>query len=214
MMLELEAMGLDGVKTELSAQYVDHNLIQQDHKNPDDHLFLHSACRRFGNPMAEVGESADDTVVAPSRVLARHANDEGLSFGRDRTAVRIRATFGTVGFLGNQSAVPRHYCVRERDGGDLLKFLAAKPFADLSQSGALWIGKAQAPRKLRAQDAILGDQLFILQEQALSHQARYVSQQPHPFVVAHGERTSYAVSRRNGAMHFLAIRPRASAPAV
>ncbi|TVP56550.1 MAG: aconitate hydratase [Gemmatimonadales bacterium] len=47
-MLELEAMGLDRVKTELSAQYVDHNLIQADHKNPDDHLFLESAAARFG----------------------------------------------------------------------------------------------------------------------------------------------------------------------
>ena len=28
-MLELEAMGLDRVKTELSAQYVDHNLIKK-----------------------------------------------------------------------------------------------------------------------------------------------------------------------------------------
>ena len=47
-MLELEAMALDRVKTELSAQYVDHNLIQSDSRNPDDHLFLQSACARFG----------------------------------------------------------------------------------------------------------------------------------------------------------------------
>ncbi len=47
-MLELEAMGLDRVRTELSVQYVDHNLVQEDHKNPDDHLFLRSACRRLG----------------------------------------------------------------------------------------------------------------------------------------------------------------------
>lgn len=47
-MLELEALGLDRVKTEVSVQYVDHNLIQEDYKNPDDHLFLGSACRRFG----------------------------------------------------------------------------------------------------------------------------------------------------------------------
>lgn len=47
-MLELEAMKLDRVKTEVSAQYVDHNLIQEDFKNPDDHLFLQSACHRFG----------------------------------------------------------------------------------------------------------------------------------------------------------------------
>lgn len=47
-MLELEAMNLKRVQTELSAQYVDHNLLQTDFKNPDDHLFLLSACRRFG----------------------------------------------------------------------------------------------------------------------------------------------------------------------
>ncbi|NIP43816.1 MAG: aconitate hydratase [candidate division Zixibacteria bacterium] len=47
-MLELEAMNLDRVKTELSAQYVDHNLLQTDFKNADDHLFLRSACQKFG----------------------------------------------------------------------------------------------------------------------------------------------------------------------
>jgi aconitate hydratase len=47
-MLELEAMQLPRVKTELSAQYVDHNLLQTDFKNADDHLFLRSACQRFG----------------------------------------------------------------------------------------------------------------------------------------------------------------------
>ncbi|ADE14629.1 aconitate hydratase [Nitrosococcus halophilus Nc 4] len=47
-MLEFEAMGIPRVKTELSVQYVDHNLIQEDFKNPDDHLFLRSACKKFG----------------------------------------------------------------------------------------------------------------------------------------------------------------------
>lgn len=47
-MLELEAIGLERAKTELSAQYVDHNLIQEDYKNADDHLFLQSAAQRFG----------------------------------------------------------------------------------------------------------------------------------------------------------------------
>ena len=34
-MLTLEAMGLDRVQTELSAQYIDHNLVQEDEKNAD-----------------------------------------------------------------------------------------------------------------------------------------------------------------------------------
>jgi aconitate hydratase len=47
-MLELEAMGLDQVQTECSVQYVDHNLLQADEKNAEDHEFLRSACQRFG----------------------------------------------------------------------------------------------------------------------------------------------------------------------
>jgi aconitate hydratase len=47
-MLELEALELDRVRTELSVQYVDHNLLQTDERNMADHLFLRSACQRFG----------------------------------------------------------------------------------------------------------------------------------------------------------------------
>jgi aconitate hydratase len=47
-MLELEALGLDRVCTEASVQYVDHNLLQTDERNMADHLFLRSACQRFG----------------------------------------------------------------------------------------------------------------------------------------------------------------------
>ncbi len=47
-MQELEALGLDRVKTEVSVQYVDHNLLQADERNAEDHVFLRSACRRFG----------------------------------------------------------------------------------------------------------------------------------------------------------------------
>ncbi|HET7387319.1 MAG TPA: aconitate hydratase [Nocardioidaceae bacterium] len=47
-MLELEAMGLDRAKTEVSVQYVDHNLLQSGSQNAEDHDFLRSACRRFG----------------------------------------------------------------------------------------------------------------------------------------------------------------------
>ncbi|WP_246562437.1 aconitase family protein [Rickettsiella endosymbiont of Dermanyssus gallinae] len=47
-MLECEAMQLDRTKAEVSVQYVDHNLLQTDFKNADDHLFLLSACKKFG----------------------------------------------------------------------------------------------------------------------------------------------------------------------
>jgi aconitate hydratase len=46
--LELEAMGLKKAKIEVAVQYVDHNLLQTDSKNADDHLFLLSAAQKFG----------------------------------------------------------------------------------------------------------------------------------------------------------------------
>ncbi len=61
-MLELEAMGLATVKTELSAQYVDHNLLQTDERNADDHLFLRSACRRFGVWFSKPGNGISHAV--------------------------------------------------------------------------------------------------------------------------------------------------------
>jgi aconitate hydratase len=61
-MLELEAMGLDRAKTELSAQYVDHNLIQEDFKNADDHLFLQSAANRFGLWFSRAGNGVSHPV--------------------------------------------------------------------------------------------------------------------------------------------------------
>jgi aconitate hydratase len=61
-MLELEAMGVDRVKTEISAQYVDHNLIQEDYKNADDHLFLQSAAKRFGVWFSRPGNGVSHPV--------------------------------------------------------------------------------------------------------------------------------------------------------
>jgi aconitate hydratase len=47
-MLELESMGIDQAQTDVSVQYVDHNLLQTDFKNADDHVFLKSAASKFG----------------------------------------------------------------------------------------------------------------------------------------------------------------------
>jgi aconitate hydratase len=47
-MQELEAIGLNRVRTDVSVQYVDHNLLQADERNAEDHEFLRSAARRYG----------------------------------------------------------------------------------------------------------------------------------------------------------------------
>ena len=47
-MLELEAMGVERVAVDVAVQYVDHNLLETDNLNQEEHQFLRSACRRFG----------------------------------------------------------------------------------------------------------------------------------------------------------------------
>ncbi|ANI90908.1 aconitate hydratase [Dietzia timorensis] len=61
-MLELEALGLGRVRTDLSVQYVDHNLLQTDEKNPDDHAFLQSAAERFGLWFSKPGNGVSHPV--------------------------------------------------------------------------------------------------------------------------------------------------------
>lgn len=74
-MLELEAMELDEAKTEISCQYVDHNLLQTDNKNPDDHVFLKSAAERFGMWFSRPGNGVSHPIeterfAIPGKTLA------------------------------------------------------------------------------------------------------------------------------------------------
>ena len=61
-MLELEALGLDRARTQVSVQYVDHNLLQADERNMADHLFLRSACQRFGLWYSKPGNGVSHPV--------------------------------------------------------------------------------------------------------------------------------------------------------
>lgn len=46
--LQLEAMGVDQVKTELSVSYVDHNTLQSGFENADDHKYLQTVAKKHG----------------------------------------------------------------------------------------------------------------------------------------------------------------------
>jgi aconitate hydratase len=73
-MLEFEALGVGEVRTEVSAQYVDHNLLQADYRNADDHLFLRSAALKWGLWFSKPGNGVSHPVHmqrfgAPGRTL-------------------------------------------------------------------------------------------------------------------------------------------------
>lgn len=46
--LQLEAMDVDKIKTELSVAYIDHNTLQTGYENADDHEFIKSVAKRHG----------------------------------------------------------------------------------------------------------------------------------------------------------------------
>jgi predicted aconitate hydratase len=61
-MLEFESLGLARVKVGLAAQYVDHNLLQTDNKNADDHKYLQTACARYGIHFSRPGNGVSHQV--------------------------------------------------------------------------------------------------------------------------------------------------------
>ena len=110
----------------------------------------------------------------------------GFDGGIDLRTARVEAALGAAELASDQAPVPSQNGVGFGDTGHLGEMLTPQPLADFRQSGALWIGETQTPRKMGSEDAILGDQVFILEGEALVHQARHICQQPRPFVIAHG----------------------------
>jgi aconitate hydratase len=60
--MEFEQLGTDRVQVPQVTQYVDHNMIQLDHKNPDDHFFLQTCSMRYGAVFSRPGNGISHYV--------------------------------------------------------------------------------------------------------------------------------------------------------
>jgi aconitate hydratase len=74
-MLALDAMELDRIQVGTACQYVDHNLLQADYRNRDDHVFLQTSAARFGIRFAPPGTGVSHPVHmerlgVPGKLLA------------------------------------------------------------------------------------------------------------------------------------------------
>lgn len=76
--LQFEAIGIDRVKVPLVVSYVDHNMVQANHMNPDDHLFLQTAAARFGAYFSKPGNGICHQVH-----LERFAAPGKITLGTD-----------------------------------------------------------------------------------------------------------------------------------
>ena len=76
--LQFEAIGVDEVKVPLAVSYVDHNMIQSNFMNPDDHLFLQTDAARYGAYFSKPGNGISHQVH-----LERFASPGKVALGTD-----------------------------------------------------------------------------------------------------------------------------------
>ena len=91
-MLELEAMQAERVEVPLAVQYVDHNLVEADNLNAEEHLFLRSACRRYG-----VWYSRPGTGISHPTHMQRFGKPGDLLIGCD-SHTAAAGSLGMVAF--------------------------------------------------------------------------------------------------------------------
>ncbi|MCE5194550.1 MAG: aconitate hydratase [Nitrospiraceae bacterium] len=71
--LQFEAIGLDKIKVPLAVSYVDHNMLQSNYMNADDHLFLQTAAAKYGAYFSRPGNGISHQInlerfAAPGRI--------------------------------------------------------------------------------------------------------------------------------------------------
>jgi aconitate hydratase len=88
--MQFEQLDVPRVKVERAVQYVDHNVIQLDFKNPDDHRMLQAMARKFGIDYSRPGNGICHYVH-----IERYARPGGILVGADSHTT----TSGALGMI-------------------------------------------------------------------------------------------------------------------
>src|SRR3982751_5215626 len=88
--MQFEQLGVPRVKVDRAVQYVDHNVIQLDFKNPDDHRMLQAMARKFGIDFSRPGNGICHYVH-----IERYAKPGGILVGADSHTT----TSGALGMI-------------------------------------------------------------------------------------------------------------------
>src|SRR3954452_6457121 len=88
--MQFEQLDVDRVKVDRAVQYVDHNVIQLDFKNPDDHRMLQAMARKFGIDYSRPGNGICHYVH-----IERYARPGGILVGADSHTT----TSGALGMI-------------------------------------------------------------------------------------------------------------------
>jgi hypothetical protein len=115
----------------------------------------------------EVGQGADDPVIAPRAIFLGHAYDQGLQLWvNGGTAWRL-ALCGAIKRLGHELPVPAKNRGGLDDRGHFFQRLPAELLADVRSCLALAIAQAYTPFDLVAKHAIFGHEILMAYQQFL-----------------------------------------------
>src|SRR4051794_7372154 len=88
--MQFEQLDVPRVEVSRAVQYIDHNVVALDFKNPDDHRMLQAYCRRYGAHFSRPGNGISHYVS-----LERFARPGDILIGADSHTT----TSGALGMI-------------------------------------------------------------------------------------------------------------------
>lgn len=129
--LEFEAIGIPKVQTKLSVSYVDHNMLQEDFKNMDDHLFLQTFAAKYGIHFSKPGNGICHQVhlerfAVPGQILLGSDSHTPTSGGMGMIAIGVGGLDVALAMAGAPFYLKMPKVVSVRLHGSLQPWVSAK----------------------------------------------------------------------------------------
>jgi predicted aconitate hydratase len=129
--LQFEQLGLDRVEVPLAVSYVDHNILQFDNKNPEDHAYLRSFAARYGLLYSRPGNGIAhylhlERFARPGRVLVGADSHTTMAGALGMLAIGAGATEVAVAMAGRPYWFPRPLVVAVELRGRLQPWVQSK----------------------------------------------------------------------------------------
>jgi len=129
--LQFESMGIPRVKTELSVSYVDHNTLQGDFKNADDHRYLQSVAAKYGIKFSRPGNGICHQVhlerfAAPGKTLLGSDSHTPTGGGVGSISMGAGGLDVAIAMGGGAFKVPKPKIMGIKLTGRLQPFVSAK----------------------------------------------------------------------------------------
>lgn len=129
--LVLEAIGLKEKKVETAVQYIDHNMIQADYKNADDHLYIMDMTSKLGIITARSGSGICHSLhlehfAAPGKVLIGGDSHTVAAGGIGSFAIGVGGFDNAMSIAGEPFYFTMPQIVKVKLTGQLPPFVSAK----------------------------------------------------------------------------------------